>query len=222
MGNGDQHKLINVLTIRRIVGFLAFLLPIVVAIGGPLLSECSGLQNSISDYYHTIMRNYFVGTLCAVAVVLFAYKGYERKDDIAGDLAAFLVLLVAFFPTPPDAPIAGCILEPEGFQHWFGYVHLGAASLFFLTLSYFSIKLFTKTDPNKPMTDGKRHRNMIYRWCGYIMIGCMVLLIPFFAIPVLDEYRAQFKVVFVLEFVMLWAFGVSWLTKGEIIFEDKE
>ena len=221
--NESGSHVINEFALRRLVGFLAFLLPVVVAVGAPLLSDFIGLQYSISDYYYTVMRNYFVGTLCAVAVVLFCYKGYEKQDDIAGDIAALLALLVAFFPTTPDH-LTGCentLCKAE----FLGIVHLVSAGLLFLVLSYFSIKLFTKSSKTKeelqlPENKGKRLRNRVYLTCGWVMIGCMILLIPFFAIPGLHEFRMDYKVVFVLEFAMLWAFGISWLTKGEIIFRD--
>ncbi len=185
-----------------------------------------GLENSISDYYYTIMRNYFVGTLCAVAVVLFSYKGYEQQDDLAGDIAALLALMVAFFPTTPDHLNAICkstLCKAE----FFGIVHLTAAALLFLVLAFFSLRLFTKSDKSKeelmePKYKAKRNRNRIYRICGWTMIGCMVALVPFFAFESLHDMRVNFKIVFWLEFAMLWAFGISWLTKGEIIFGDSK
>ncbi len=222
----NTSYVINELTLRKLVGSLAFLLPVVVAIGAPILSDFSGLQNSISDYYYTIMRNYFIGTLCAVAVVLFSYKGYERQDDRAGDIAALLALLVAFFPTTPDHLDAVCkttLCKAE----FFGVVHLTAAALLFLVLAFFSLKLFTKSNKSdeelmEAKYKAKRNRNRIYKICGWVMIGCMIALIPFFAIKSLHEIRADYKIVFWLEFAMLWAFGISWLTKGEIIFRDED
>ncbi len=222
--NEERRQVINELALRKLVGFLAFLLPVVVAIGAPALSDFCGLQNSISDYYYTVMRSYFVGTLCAVAVVLFCYKGHERQDDLAGDIAALLALMVAFFPTTPDhLPFCEGMCKAE----FFGIVHLTAAACLFLVLAYFSLKLFTKSNLSdselkEDKHKAKRHRNTIYRICGWTMIGCMVALVPFFALDSLADARVEYKVVFWLEFAMLWAFGISWLTKGEIIFGDSK
>ena len=219
---GQQRQVINEFALRRLVGFLAFLLPVVVAIGAPSLSDFTGLQNSISDYYYTVMRTYFTGTLCAVAVVLFCYKGHEKQDDLAGDIAALLALLVAFFPTTPEhLPVCEGMCKAE----FFGIIHLTAAASLFLVLAYFSIKLFTKTNKTEaelqsPECAPKRKRNFIYRICGWTMIACMFGLVPFFALDSLADARVDYKVVFWLEFAMLWAFGISWLTKGEIIFGD--
>lgn len=224
MGSQNQHnQIINPLALRKLIGFLAFLLPVVVAIGAPVLGDEPEIQHSISAYYYTIMRNYFVGTLCAVAVVLFCYKGYERQDDLAGDIAALLALMVAFFPTTPG-DFKHCY--DMAYAEFFGIVHLSAAALLFLVLAYFSLHLFTKSKKSeeelkKPENRAKYRRNLIYKTCGWIMIGCMVALIPFFALDRLSHIREGYKVVFILEFAMLWAFGISWLTKGEIIFSDE-
>lgn len=215
----NPSLIINPLALRKLIGFLAFLLPIVVAVGAPVLGEEAIIQNSISDYYYTIMRNYFVGTLCAVAVILFCYKGYETQDDLAGDIAALLALMVAFFPTTPEYAIHHTGMSHEEF---FGVVHLTAAALLFLILAYFSLKLFTKSDtPKEQWEKPKHHRNTIYITCGWVIIACMIALIPFFALESLSDIREDYKVVFILEFAMLWAFGISWLTKGEIIFRDE-
>lgn len=224
MGIKNTNYVIDEFALRRLLGFLAFLLPVVVAIGVPVLGGETGLKNSISSYYYTIMRSYFVGTLCAVGVVLFCYKGPERQDDLAGDIAALLALMVAFFPTTPT-DLTGCA-DKLCKEEFIGIIHLTSAALLFIVLSYFSLKLFTKSDKTKkelqkPENKAKRTRNLIYKVCGWVMIGCLLVLIPLFAIEGLEEFREDFKVVFILEFVMLWAFGISWLTKGEIIFSDK-
>lgn len=222
--NEKRSQVINEFALRKLVGFLAVLLPIVLAIGAPVLSDFTGIQNSISEYYYTVMRSYFVGTLCAVAVVLFCYKGYEQQDDIAGDIAAVLALMVAFFPTTPDIlPVCEGMCKAE----FFGIIHLTAAASLFLVLSYFSLQLFTKsrlsdTELKEDQHKAKRHRNIIYKICGWTMIGCLIILIPFFALDSLTEVRIKYKVVFWLEVAMLWAFGISWLTKGEIIFSDAD
>lgn len=45
-------------------------------------------------FYHTGMRNVFVGTLCAIGFFLLSYKGYESSDDIAGDLGCVFTLRI--------------------------------------------------------------------------------------------------------------------------------
>ncbi|MEQ9265419.1 MAG: hypothetical protein RLN81_09380 [Balneolaceae bacterium] len=219
----DKTELVNVMTLRKIVGSLAFLLPVVVSLGVIVLCKDFTLQDSISDYYYTIMRNYFVGTLCAVALVLFSYKGYDDKDDRFGDIAALCALLVAFFPTTPEHPIDYPFLS----SGTVGIIHLSAAALLFWILSHFSLKLFIKTkDPNN-MSDRKKLRNKVYVSCGITIRVCLGLLLIYFLIMHYDylgwgEAIQKFKLVYIFEFIMLWAFGFSWLVKGEIIWSDKE
>ena len=92
---------ISYLGLRKAVGIIGTALPFVLAFG-KILVEGPGIQSSISSYYHTAMRDVFVGSLCAIAVFLMSYHGYERKDDIAGDLACVFALGVALFPTTPE------------------------------------------------------------------------------------------------------------------------
>ena len=44
------------------------------------------------------MQDVFVGVLFVIAWFLFSYRGYERKDDVAGDVACLCALGVALFP----------------------------------------------------------------------------------------------------------------------------
>ncbi len=222
MGN-TQSQVINVYTLRKLVGALAFLLPVVVSVGAILLDWELYLQDSISDYYYTIMRNYFVGTLCAVAVVLFSYKGYDKNDDRYGDIAALLCLMVAFFPTPPVEPIQYAFLSSDVV----GVIHLVSAAVLFWILSHFSLNLFTKTGDPATMSDQKKRRNKVYIWCGRIMRYCLGILLVYFVIVKFDlfgwkECIEGLKLVYIFEFIMLWAFGFSWLVKGEIIWGDEK
>ena len=95
---------------------------------------------------------------------------------------------------------------------------ISAGSLF-VVLAYFSIFLFTKSAGEKPYPPRKRARNRIYRVCGIVMLLCIVL-IGVFKIWLADTPIADLKPVFWLEALALWAFGISWFTKGETIFRD--
>ena len=217
--NPDQRLVISYLALRRGVGILGICLPIVLASGTLVLSTCSSIQPSISDYYYTKMGNFLVGALCAVGLFLFSYKGYERKDMIAGKLASLFAVTVAFFPTGgPDASSA-CNFLHRNSDSWVSTIHDISAALFFLTLAYFSLFLFTIKSPNP--TDRKLKRNIIYRVCGYIILFCIVFLFLYFKVSGLRSALKDYKPVFALETVALIAFGVSWLTKGEAILKDK-
>ena len=212
--SGNDSLVLSYLSLRKAVGCLGIALPIVLAIGG-ILIEGTWLQESISYYYYTVMRNFFVGTLCSIAVFMLSYHGYERSDDIAGDLACVFALGVAFFPTTPHG-------TATGMQQLVGGIHLASAAAFFLTLSYFSLCLFTKTDPTKQATLRKTQRNKVYKACGYIMLGALGLILLHGVLPAhLTASLDKLDPIFWLESVAIIAFGISWLTKGEAILKDQ-
>jgi len=124
------------LGLRKGIGFLGLALPIVLMVGKIWL-DGGGIENSISAYYYTGMRNYFVGTMCAIGVFFTSYR-YRREDNYLSDAVAAFAVGVALFPTTP------AIASPTTSQTIVGYVHLTSASLFFLCLAYFSLFLFTK------------------------------------------------------------------------------
>ena len=209
MKNNDSNErqnnrtmVISYLSLRKAVGILGVAFPIIMAVGY-WIAGGEGIRASISSYYHTGMRDLFVGVLCAVALFLFSYTGYERKDNITGDLAAIFALGVAFFPTSP-----GLV----------GTIHLISAVLFFLLLAFYSLFLFTKGDPNP--TKQKKKRNRLYRVCGYVILGAILIMLLYSIFPGFYDAIRDLKPTFWFETIALWAFGVSWLTKGAVLFRD--
>ena len=183
-------------------------LPFVLLVGAWIIFQ-TGMQGSISGYYYTGMRNVFVGALWAIGLSLLSYKGYERVDDIAGNVACVAAVGIALFPTTPQA-------NPSVEASWIGRVHFFFGALFFLTLIYFSLRLFTKTDPAKTPTPGKLLRNKIYRGCGYSMALCLLLIAIYLVLPKqAQSFFESINPVFLLETIAVLAFGISWLAKGE-------
>jgi hypothetical protein len=207
---------ISYLTIRRLIGILGIVLPIALVIGSLLKGSEDEILPSISCYYHSSMRDLFVGIICAVALFLFAYKGYNRLDNYVSNFGGLFALGVAFLPTTDCRNISS--ME----NALIGSLHLLSAALFFMVLIYFSLFLFTKSDkPKKEWKKPKQYRNKVYYICGYTMLGCILLIAVYFlfldgSYPCLEKL----KPVFWLESISLWSFGISWLAKGEVIFKD--
>ncbi len=209
----ERSLVISYLTLRKLIGILGFSFPAIL-VGGVLILGGDEIQSSISYYYHTSMRDVFVGVLCAIAVFLFSYKGYDRVDDVVGNLGCLFALGVAFLPTTREEP-------PSDASPVAGYLHLTFAALFFLTLIYFSLFLFTKTGGPGTPSKQKQRRNRVYRVCGYTMLGCIVLIAVYFTILREKLQNLEYlNLVFWLESVAVMAFGVSWLTKGQAILKD--
>lgn len=217
----DNTLIISYLTLRRSIGWLGVLLPFFLMFYCFTVCRCSIVQDSISQYYHTFSGDMFVGILCAIAVFLFSYNGYETKDSVVCKMAALFAIGVIAFPTLPES--ASNCFNPSTLLFPFSQtMHLIFAALFFLTLAGISIFLFTMTDQSK-MTQRKKVRNRIYYICGIIMIICLALIAIYWLFiqkkyPEVENLRP----VFWLETIALIAFGVSWLTKGEMIYRDVE
>jgi hypothetical protein len=210
----EKDMLISYLTLRKVIGILGATLPFTAALGAFLVFQ-NGIQSSLSSYYHTGMRDVFVGTLWAIGIFLYAYKGFERADNIAGNLGCIFAIGITLFPTTPDK-------GATDFDKTIGTVHFIFAALFFLTLIYFSLFLFTKTKNKTTMTQQKRQRNMVYKVCGYTMAACILLIAILALIPASSKtFIDGIKPVFWLETIAIIAFGVSWLVKGEAILKDK-
>lgn len=185
-------------------------LPFILVIGKMIL-ESSGIQSSISSYYYTVMRDVFVGGLCAIGVFLASYRGYERKDNIAGNLACIFALGTAFFPTSPEINTTSSLI---------GIAHYVFAAGLFLTLAYFSLALFRKTNPNTTLTPRKEKRNKVYAICGYAILLCIFLIALVKNMPDYYSVLQNYSPVFWLESTALIAFGISWFVKGETILKD--
>jgi hypothetical protein len=210
----DNTLVFSYLTLRKAIGFLGIGFPFLLYLGERVIFG-SGIRSSISSYYYTGMRDVFVGVLFAIGFFLLSYRGYALADEIAGVLACIFAVGVALFPTAPDGAATGV-------AELIGHVHLGFAALFFGTLIYFSLFLFTKTDPSKPPTRRKLQRNRVYRTCAYVMAACILLTFVYFILPApIAAFFAMLQPIYWLEAISIVAFGVSWITKGEAILKDQ-
>jgi hypothetical protein len=193
--------------LRKAIGIIGIALPIALLIGKPLV-DGGGMLGSISAYYYSGMRNYFVGTMCALAVFFFSYK-YAPRDNLLSTATSIFALGVAFLPTSPR--------RADVDTTWTAWLHFACAVLFFLTLAYFAYFIFTLPPlPKEALEPRKRLRNKIYRICGVTIVVCLILS------PILDRVlsaavRAQIHPLFWLESIAVWAFSFSWLVKGELI-----
>ena len=226
---------ISYLGLRKAVGIIGMCLPIVLPIGN-ILFQGPGIEGSISAYYYTVMGSVFVGSLCAIGVFLLSYR-YKKWDIIASIIAGICAIGVALFPTTPE-------VDPTTIQKAIGLVHGSFAGLFFFTLACMSIFLFTKTNPYQtlkprklgdylsmlvmtrtkpglPLNPRKKWRNIIYRVCGYFMLLCIIGM-AIVGISSIKEHVKQYYPVFWLEWLAIFAFGVSWLMKGEWLLADRE
>ena len=200
-----DRMIISYMTLRKAVGILGMSLGFIVVLGGFFFGS-GEVEGSISEYYLTNMRDIFVGVLFISGAFLLVYKGYDKVDNIITNITGISAIGVAIFPVEVTNPNNVFNLN----QSWTETLHLISAIFFFVALSYMSYFQFTKTSGE--LTKQKKKRNLVYRICAFVILGNLVIgafhmLFNFFdGVPYL---------ITIIEIVMLLAFGVSWLVKGE-------
>jgi len=171
------------------------------------------LLPSISAYYHTSSRNLFVGMICALGFCFLSYKGYSRFDSNAANIAAVCAIGVAFVPTSiavgesPCLPVDGSTARE--------IIHVSFAAILFLTLSVFSIKIFTHREPDS--TPISARKLFLYRFYGFTILGALTIIaIHIIFLSKQFPHLKTYKPIFWLETVCLVSFGCSWLLKSEL------
>ena len=222
----DQTLVLSYLTLRRTLGVIGVLLPLVLVVGDSLL-ERWGIRPSISAYYYTGMRDVMVAAMAALGVFLIAYTGYDRSDNIHSSLAGIGILGVALLPTQhPCLRIDECTEAmlgqvPVWWMDWVSTAHDVSALLFMVMIGWLAMFQFTKSNDPQP-TDQKLRRNMVYRCTAVIIFVCAILLV-LRALGQSDVYEPILgrAAVFIIETVALVSFGIAWATKGEILWPDR-
>lgn len=217
MNSNYETLAISYLTIRIVIGILGIAFPFILVIYSMVFGNCKVIQVSISSYYHTEARDIFVGVLCVFSVFLYAYKGYDQTDNIAANLASLFALGIAFFPSSVKSYLTECIPEVID-KKLTGTLHLIFAFFFFLILAYITFFLFTKGSEGP--TKQKIKRNRWYRIAGATMLTSVILIILYIYVLQNRLNIQEYTPVFWLESIALWAFGISWLIKGQVLLKD--
>lgn len=202
--------------VRRALGVLGLALPLVMMAGA--WATRVGLQPSMSDFYHTFLRDLFVGILFAIGVFLISYKGYPKtlderaSDNAIATLAGFAAFGVALFPNQGPLPDPVTVSQVLIGPHWTVYVHFVSAIVFFWLLAMFCFVKFSR--------GAGRARRVIYHLCGYTILLALGLVIVFSVLRELGPaphrtWIEDTKAIFWAEALGIWAFGLSWLTKGK-------
>jgi len=201
----DRAITLTYLDLRKAIGIIGITLPFVLVLG-KMLIDGGGLQSSLSAYYYTSTRNYFIGAMCAMGVFLISYR-YGSKSDWANrltNLASLAAIGVGLFPTAPK--------HATDAQLRLSQVHAISAATFFIVLGFVSFFLFTS---NQTKQERFRHEDWVYRGCGLTMWGSIIALgvsNASFASAASDH-----RLLLILETLMVLAFGTSWLVKGQFL-----
>jgi hypothetical protein len=215
--SNENPLVVSYLTLRKLIGWVGMLMPLIVRIGARVLPPHIWTTDSISAYYYTGMRDVFVSTLVLVGALLFCYRAPGVFDTMLTIVAGLAAIGIGLFPMAPGfAPeikqqfpqmndqTCYYMAGPVGFHHYFvvGFFLLAIVMVWRFTA-------FTAPNPTRE----KIRRNWIYRICAVAMaLACVIIAFLGFS-------KSGSKI-FWPETVAVVAFGVAWLIKGQTILKD--
>jgi len=208
-GGADTGSMVGTfLLLRKAIGWIGTLLPIVVIVGDAAFSA-GPLPNSLSDYYYTPMRNILVGALCVLGVFLLMYDVSVRVDRWITNAAGIGVLGVAFLPGSPPVP------HLTTSQEVIGNLHVFFASIAFLGLAatMWRFSYAVSDGPQAPPPSARG--SVFYRVSACVMLGFVLLSGVAILLPL--SIQNSTLAIYDTEAVAIFTFGISWLVKGRAL-----
>lgn len=210
-----QPLVVSYIGVRRAIGVSGLMLPVLLGPIGWLVFGIQ-IQDNMSSYYHTAMRDVFVGTLCAIGIFLFCYRGHDWIENWTANLGCCFALGVALFPLDANS-------DPLYQKSIVGYLHSISGGAFFLTLAFYSLFHFPSSKPtNTEPEPHERQRDLFYRASGVVILLSMLAMGAYLFVlpPDWKDFCNAYNVLFWLEWIAVWAFAAAWLTKGRTIIAD--
>lgn len=220
------------LQLRQTIGWLGFLLPFFLIIGG-IIANCKlVLQQSLSHYFFSHMHIGFVGVLCVVGILLVCYRSpivNNKLENWLSTVAGFCCFGVAAFPTQFKGYNSNALvyLDVENCVTAFmGYVHFAFAGVLFGCFAWMCFETFHRAD-NQMLTTNQLHkkeyRNKWYTICG---CGIVVSIVIIGLIAIIDDetknIAATYYTTTIFETTSLLFFGSSWIIKGSQYWADSK
>jgi hypothetical protein len=215
-GSGDPTRLLYVrsyLVMRLGVGVLGLGLPfLLMFVDLPLSSDKPIPRDSLSAYYFSGVRDYFVGILAVVAIFLISYKVMEKNlDNLLSGVAGLAALAVALFPTAPAVKSRLTPLQNALGEKFVQSIHFVGAAVFIGSLGVLCY-FFGLREGRRPPRPGMRHsprfwRNFHWSCAGAIAVGVVFIPIAAFVLKIRTA-------LLIGEVIAVVSFALSWLTKG--------
>jgi hypothetical protein len=198
---------------RFTIGVLGFLLPLLLVLLEPALFDGQPApRGSLSAYYYSGVREIFVGGLWAIGMFLFAYKFLDFSwESLLSSLAGVCAVLVAVFPT--ERPGDGVPLNP--FQAKLGEgvvsgIHYTTAAIFIGLLVPITL-MFAREEGRRKSNEGR----LTWRfWRGFHTVAAALILFGAILAAFAGITGDPDKGVLYGEWIAIWAFAASWLSKG--------
>jgi hypothetical protein len=172
-------------------------------------------RDSLSAYYYSGMREWFVISIATTGFFLVAYKITEKNlDNTASIVGGACAILVAFFPTArssasiPLTPLQKAI--GEGAVH---DVHVGVSTGFILSLILISV-LFGRREGARPAHGNRRSG----RFWHFFHLGCAIAMgiagLWIILTVLTHAVHGPYWSLFAGETACVVSFGASWFAKG--------
>lgn len=212
--------------LRIVVGVIGLLLPLILFIGeGTILDASVRARDSLSSYYHSPMRDWFVASLTVISVLLITYMlGTWNREFWISTVAGVALLLVAFFPTerPHLAPAQPrCESSPKpvdctDLEHRLGEVTTGNIHLICAAIALGSLAVIAflwsgranwSTDrPSNPRLAG------FHFACGLAIVAALLIAVSGW---IFTRWRVSgLTPLYVGEVATVFAFALSWIAQG--------
>jgi hypothetical protein len=220
----ERKYVLSYVLLRIIVGVVGLLLPLVLILGdAAVLDAPFSARDSLSAYYHSPMRDFFVGTLCVIGILLVTYMlaDWRKAEFWASTIGGICLLGVAGCPTersnlPPGAPYCehldplpnGCTeLEHRYGEVFIGHVHLGFAAVALASLGFIAL-IFALRERTERQS----------RWLAALHFACAGVIALALALAVVGTQQGwrigALTPMYVGEVATVAAFGVGWIAKG--------
>jgi hypothetical protein len=233
--------------LRKSIGWLGLLLPLVIIFGNWVFAyfdvlNCSALVDTncgkpyflscyvkptISDSYYTPMGEWFTGCLGSIGLFMFCYKGHTLRpgehlsDNLLTNTIGICAFLVALCPTSASLPEGVNCLD-DNFRIFqagtvTNIVHLSAATLLFVCLGRMSYTNFRRSQ--NPEDFGKGADDGWFKFFGLVIYSCIGGLMLYKGLSAyVPQAIKNLQPFYILESIALISFGLSWLIKGKIDF----
>jgi hypothetical protein len=175
-------------------------------------------RGSLSAYYHSGMRDLFVGTLCAIGVFLITYRVFDRiSDNLLSTVAGFAALAVAFFPTgrPTGSQSPATPLQQTLGEGRVTVIHFVFAAIFIASLAITCYSFGVREGGRSQQRWGHKAKRspLFWRWFHWSCALLIVAAVVFSLIMKTTGWLQNYSLI-IGESIAVLAFGVSWLMKG--------
>lgn len=183
------------------MALIAFVFPIILSLYGNLWWGLPP-QDSLSAYYHAgfgVMRDWFVGMLFALGILLIVYRGFSDREDKLLNLAGGMAGGIAIFP-----------MAWENYPGWMvGRFSVHGVCAFGL---FFSVGMVCWFCANDTLENSRQEPGVVAGFRrSYFVLGSLM-----FALPVLVFILAQLQLgatILMAEGTGMWIFSAFWSLK---------